>query len=101
MKFELVPVGKGDYGQTEYGLYVTKNEILKAFDKDKGSCLEELSTITEMLTTPCCYHSGWTSEHYAHLIKRLKEKTTHKGIFFLNVEDDIDNNFKLGYSFKK
>ena len=40
MKFELIPVGKDDYGQTEYGLYITKNEILKAFDKDKGSCLE-------------------------------------------------------------
>ena len=44
MKFELIPVGKDDYGQTEYGLYITKNEILKAFDKDKGSCLEKLST---------------------------------------------------------
>lgn len=99
MKFELTPVGKGDYGQTEYGLYVTRNEMLKAFDKDKESCIEELFTITEMLTTPCCYHSGWTAQDFAQLVKRLKEKTTHKGVFFVNVEDE--NGFNLGFIMKK
>lgn len=101
MKFELIPIGQGDYGQTEYCIYVTRNEVLKNFEKDKNSCIDRLATITEMLTTPCCYHSGWQNEDFLFVIERLKEKTTNKGIYFMNFEDEEKDKFKLSFSFKK
>lgn len=81
-----------------YGIYITKNEILKIYEEDKNKCFEYISSIADMLTTPLCYHSNiFLKENYEkdylkfdNFILNIKNKKNIKGITLIATREGLN-----------
>lgn len=97
MNFKLIEmdINEKDFpDQKEYAIYISRTEILK-------NEIDKLEIITEMLTSPCCYYSGWDNEDFSFVIDKFKSKTTNKGVYFVNYKNEETGNYELRYAFKK
>lgn len=90
-------INKIPYVENIFGIYITKNEIIKNYEKDKNLFISKINNLTEMLTTPYCFYTriwyknynlkeGYDYNKFENLINSLS-KTTVKGIL-LSVQEN-------------
>lgn len=91
MKFELRKPVYAFQGMIEdyFEIYITKNEFLKSFEKDKEQCYQEFSMCVEMYTTPCCFRFNFNMDYIEAIYSKLKSKSKYKGII-LNIKETTE-----------
>ena len=100
MKFDFIKIGEYSHGiingkecnSNIFGIYITRNEILKNYETNKELFYEKIIAITEMLTTPHCFHTYyWQKNRYdidekvfSDFIDKVKKTTTQGVTFFID-----------------
>ena len=76
MKLEFIGNANGQLNEDSF-IYITKGEILKAYNENKAKAFNELNGIIEMFTTPACFCDQLTPEAFekicqVHLQSRVE-----------------------------
>lgn len=93
-------VNNKPYIENIYGLYITKNELIKNYENNKDHFIDKIINLTEMLTVPHCFHTyfwyknynyidGYDYDKFNELITLIK-KTSVKGLL-LSVQENQNN----------
>lgn len=105
MKIEYKNIGYyRDTSDNFFGIYISRNEILKNYEKDKELFYDKIITLTEMITTPHCFNTNyWNLEDYSvdeeqfdNFIKSVKKTTTKGVLLYVDFDYDDNANFIVG-----
>ena len=79
MKLEFTG-GKNGVLDEDSFVYITKGEVLKAYNDDSMRALNELNGIIEMFTSPACFNDELTPVALKKICEEHLVKTTYKGL---------------------
>lgn len=79
MKLEFIGNANGQLNEDSF-IYITKGEILKAYNENKAKAFNELNGIIEMFTTPACFCGQLTPEAFEKICQVHLQRTIYKGI---------------------
>ena len=87
MKIEFIGRKRGGLDETSC-IYITKGELLRAYESDKQKAFFDLNGIVEMFTTPACFFQPITKQTFEKICNVYLKKTTVKGILLSYGEDE-------------
>lgn len=87
MRIEFIGRKYGGLDETSC-IYITKGELLRAYESDKEKAFGDLDGIVEMFTTPACFNQSITEQAFEKICNVYLKKTTVKGILLSYGEDE-------------
>lgn len=89
--------------KNEYGIYISKNEIIKNYENDKELFIDKLEHISEMLTTPYCFNTmywykdyefenGYDYDKIDDIVSNMRKSTT-KGLLLYVDGNEYEKHF--------
>lgn len=99
----IVPFSCDVYRKNEYGIYISKNEIIKNYENNKELLIDKLDHLAEMLTTPYCFNTmywykdyefknGYDYEKVSDIVTIMRKSTT-KGLLLYVDGNEYKKNF--------
>lgn len=100
MKFEIIQTSSNVYSYKDFILYITRNEIIKLYEENKDLCYSSIGVISEMFTTPNCFHSTLDSKEIDILYNGLLEHKSYKGVLLSIHENESGNRRSLSIAYR-
>ena len=81
MKIEFIGRKYGGLDETSC-IYITKGELLRAYESDKQKAFFDLNGIVEMFTTPACFNQSITEQAFEKICNVYLKKLLLKVFCF-------------------